>query len=406
MAPNYVVANDLPSWLLAFSQRQITQGQLNIKDGNGRQWSLYFQLGHLVGEADGVHPIRRWRRQLSQCCPLIDLNTNRLWQYGSDYESLAKLVRANKIRREQMVAVVSANVLEVLFDLIQYDELLRYYQQKPLSYTYIPEGTLYSSSLVFIQPDRAWKQAQQAWASWRQAGLEDCSPNLAPVLLQPAQLQASANVYRSLTTLVDGQRTLRDLAVKLRTEPLLLTQSIMPYVRRGVMKLVEVEDINQGKTPSRTVLAASAAVTPPAISPPSKSSPLVAYIDDSPRDSQIMGKIVVKAGYHYVNFQDSVQALPKLLESKPSLIFLDLVMPIANGYEICAQIRRTTVFKDTPVIIVTNSDGIIDRVRAKIVRSTDFIAKPVNEKKVLAVLRQHLSISAPLALKPGYLNNI
>lgn len=85
-----------------------------------------------------------------------------------------------------------------------------------------------------------------------------------------------------------------------------------------------------------------------------------------------MAQIVTQAGYRYVNLQDSVLALPTLLEKKPNLIFLDLVMPIANGYEICAQIRRALVFKDTPVIIVTSNDGIIDRVRAKLVAQRTF----------------------------------
>lgn len=401
-----MVENDLPSWLLAFSQRQLTTGQLNIKDGNGQQWSLYFQLGHLVGESGGVHPIRRWRRQLSQYCPPIDLKTNSIWKYGSDYELLAKLVRLNKIRREQMVAVVRASVLETLFDLAQYEGLLRYRQQQ-LTYTYVPEGTLYSSPLVFIQPDRAWRQAQQAWESWRQSGLEDCSPNQAPVLLQPTQLHASTNVYRSLTTLVDGQQTLRDLAVKLKTEPLPLTQSLVPYLRRGVMKLVDVRDVSEAGSQYTTTLAKTASVALQAnpAQPRSPVGPLVAYIDDSPRDSETMGQIVSRSGYQYVNLQDSVQALPALLERKPSLIFLDLVMPIANGYEICAQIRRTSLFKETPVIIVTNSDGIVDRVRARIVRATDFLAKPIDERKVSAALRQYLPLNA-IRPKRGDLNNL
>jgi CheY-like chemotaxis protein len=85
-----------------------------------------------------------------------------------------------------------------------------------------------------------------------------------------------------------------------------------------------------------------------------------------------------------------VKALPILLEHKPDLIFLDLVMPIANGYEICAQIRRVSAFKDTPVIILTSNDGIVDRVRAKMVGSSGFLAKPIEPDKVLATLQRYL----------------
>lgn len=119
--------------------------------------------------------------------------------------------------------------------------------------------------------------------------------------------------------------------------------------------------------------------------------PKVVYVDDSPSDSRTMAAIVEKMGYQYFNIPDPLQALPKLIELKPKLIFLDLVMPIANGYEVCAQIRRITAFKKIPIIIVTSNDGIADRVRAKIVGASGFMGKPIQEKKVQKVFKKHLS---------------
>lgn len=110
-----------------------------------------------------------------------------------------------------------------------------------------------------------------------------------------------------------------------------------------------------------------------------------------------MGRILAPAGYRFINIRDSIQALPMLLEHKPDLIFLDLLMPVANGYEVCAQIRRVSSFRNTPVIIITSSDGIVDRVRAKIVGSSGFLAKPIEPGKVLSVVQQYLPVS-PLAV--------
>ncbi|MGF1480592.1 MAG: response regulator [Cyanophyceae cyanobacterium] len=391
------MAKNLSDWLWAFSQRQLTKGRLEVRDFDGRQWSLYFQLGHLIGESGGEHPLRRWRRNISQHCPQVGSDLASFWQYNTiDYPTLAKQVKLHRIRREQMIGITRAGVTELLFDLIQREALLRSSPtSERLLYSYRPEDTLYSSPLVFIAPDQAWTQAQQAWKLWQEAGLEDCSPNLAPVLVKPAELQASATVYRKLATLIDGQHSLRDLACKLKQEPSLLARSLVPFLRRGIVQLVEVADLERGE--SQPAVSSSLYVSTPA--QPESSAPLVAYIDDSPRDSRVMEQIVTKAGYRYLSLQDPVMALPTLLESKPSLIFLDLVMPIANGYEICAQIRRTSAFKEIPVIIVTNSDGIVDRVRARIVRSTDFLAKPIDQRKVLAILRQYLPLANPLKLR-------
>jgi two-component system, chemotaxis family, response regulator PixG len=119
-------------------------------------------------------------------------------------------------------------------------------------------------------------------------------------------------------------------------------------------------------------------------------APQIIYIDDSPRDSRSMCTIVEALGYRYSNISDPLQALPLLIEYKPKLIFLDLVMPIANGYEICAQIRRITALKQVPIIIVTSNDGIADRVRAKLVGASGFLGKPIQQKKVARVLKKHI----------------
>lgn len=119
----------------------------------------------------------------------------------------------------------------------------------------------------------------------------------------------------------------------------------------------------------------------------------VVYIDDSPADSRTMAGIIRGAGYDYDNISEPLDAIPTLLELRPKLIFLDLVMPFTNGYEVCAQIRRTSTFRKTPVIIVTNNDGIIDRVRARIVGASGFFSKPVKEQRVLKVLNKHLGFS-------------
>ncbi|MEM9806196.1 MAG: response regulator [Cyanobacteria bacterium P01_D01_bin.56] len=117
---------------------------------------------------------------------------------------------------------------------------------------------------------------------------------------------------------------------------------------------------------------------------------LVVYIEDHQADSQAMAQIVQNVGHGYANIVDPLHALPQLLELKPQLIFLDLVMPLVNGYELCAQVRRISAFKEIPIIIVTNNDGIADRVRAKVVGASGFLGKPIREKRVTRVLEKYL----------------
>jgi chemotaxis family two-component system response regulator PixG len=103
-----------------------------------------------------------------------------------------------------------------------------------------------------------------------------------------------------------------------------------------------------------------------------------------------MEALLVAAGYQFVGVNDALRAFSILLTRKPDLVFLDLVMPNTNGYEICSKLRKLPSFQNTPIVILTGNDGIVDRVRAKLVGASDFLSKPVDAETVLGVIRKHL----------------
>jgi chemotaxis family two-component system response regulator PixG len=429
MTTNYEVVSigELSNQIQAYSQERFT-GWLDLKIDNisDQQWRLYFCLGSMIWATSALHPMRRWYRQLSRHCPRTIVGQESKPPQCPDYDSLAEWIKQGKLQQEQLMAVVEDQIIEILFDIIQWGEKLRYRSGGELICRKVFVGTLQDSKLTMIPAAQTWRYALKLWEAWQRAGLEDCSPNLALVVLNAEKLQekTSSFVYRNLTNLADGNQTLRDLAVKMNRNLLALTQPVMPCIRQGMIGLRKVEDLSYALKPvtalppkpaaSDALKAIRSRFPNPATTKPSTTainqkqpvnperqfnSPLVACIDDSRIDSLAMHKILTEAGYRCLNIHDPVQALPMLLENKPDLIFLDLVMPIANGYEVCAQIRRVSTLKDTPVIILTSNDGIVDRVRAKMVGSSGFLAKPINSEKVLNMLRMHLP-KATQELKP------
>jgi chemotaxis family two-component system response regulator PixG len=402
---------ELAKHIHACSEEKFTgQLDLEIKDPKGQRWSLYFHLGGLIWATSDLHPMRRLHRQLSQQSLQLSVYSEALGSLQSsavaqgsvqpqcwDYNCLAELVRQGKVGRWQMAAIIEGNITEILFDIYQSWDQLRYRSALQLTYRRIPEDTK-DPTLVVIQVDQPWKQAKQAWEAWQQAGFVDYSPNQAPVIWQAEKLQQQTSplAYYNLIALVDGKRTFRDLAVNLKQNLLPVTQSIMPYIRKGLIEVIQVGDLSySGKPVTGTNPQPAPVATPVSPVQTQATGPLVACIDDSRIDSETMSQILTQAGYRCINVQDPVKALPILLEHKPGLIFLDLVMPVANGYEICGQIRRVSVFKDTPVIILTSNDGIVDRVRAKMVGSSGFLAKPIERSKVLAILQRYLPTPTP-----------
>lgn len=119
--------------------------------------------------------------------------------------------------------------------------------------------------------------------------------------------------------------------------------------------------------------------------------PTIVHIDDSPIEGKVMGAILGELNCNFTQVNNAMLAVANLLKMRPDLIFLDLNMPIVNGYEICAQLRRVDMFKTTPIIIMTANDGLVDRVRAKIAGATDFVSKPIDRDKIVNILEKYLS---------------
>jgi chemotaxis family two-component system response regulator PixG len=238
------------------------------------------------------------------------------------------------------------------------------------------------------------QKARHAWQNWLETGLSDRSPNLAPVLKnhRAIQQQISQRAYQNLAQRINGSRTLRELASAMEQDESKVARSLANYIQKGWIDLVEIDDIDR-PTPKVERVETTA---PPIPRRKRDRAPLVACVDDSPQTCELMREIIEGAGYRFVAVTDSVQVLPVLLERKPDLIFLDLIMPVANGYEICSQLRRVEQFAQTPIAILTSKDGVVDRMRAKMVKASNFLNKPIESEKVLAIVRKYLGdLNAP-----------
>ncbi|WP_414527505.1 response regulator [Nodularia chucula] len=361
-------------------------GYLNITSNKGNQWTFYYRLGRIVWGTGGTHPFRRWRRNMAQYCPQIDVDKLNLRQEDIelnywDYRILEILYKRKKIDREHIHAFVESIIAELLFDLGQQTNFVSARCSRH-------QDIVLETPMSFTSANVSMKHMEEAWRIWSEAGLASFSPDLAPVLRKPEQLRqhVSEGVYKNFVNLINGKYTLRDLAAKMKQNVVPVTRSLLPYILKGIIELVEVPDLPLSVTTVKS--------TPVSPQPQKSNGPLVACIDDSPQVCKLLEEIMSSNGLRFIKIEDAIQALPTLIQNKPDLIFLDLVMPIANGYEICTQLRRVSAFANTPVIILTGNDGLLDRVRAKVVGATDFMTKPVSSDKVMSVVRKYLPVKA------------
>ncbi|RKZ55812.1 MAG: response regulator [Gammaproteobacteria bacterium] len=115
----------------------------------------------------------------------------------------------------------------------------------------------------------------------------------------------------------------------------------------------------------------------------------VMIIDDSKTIRRTAENLLKKEGCEVVTAIDGFEALSKIAENKPDIIFVDIMMPRLDGYQTCALIKNNTTFKDTPVIMLSSKDSIFDRARGRIVGSTEYLTKPFTKEDLIGAIQEY-----------------
>ena len=116
----------------------------------------------------------------------------------------------------------------------------------------------------------------------------------------------------------------------------------------------------------------------------------VMVIDDSKTIRRTAETLLKKAGCVVVTAIDGFEALAKITDQNPDVIFIDIMMPRLDGYQTCALIKKNKNYKNTPVILLTSKDGLFDRARSRIVGSDRYLTKPFTKDELLSAIKEHL----------------
>ncbi len=115
----------------------------------------------------------------------------------------------------------------------------------------------------------------------------------------------------------------------------------------------------------------------------------VLVIDDSNTIRRSAEIFLKQAGHQVVLAEDGFDALSKLSDYQPDLVFCDILMPRLDGYQTCAIIKRNPLFAGVPVIMLSSKDGLFDKARGRMVGSQDYLTKPFTKDQLLQAVQQH-----------------
>ncbi|HAK53200.1 MAG TPA: pilus assembly protein PilG [Gammaproteobacteria bacterium] len=116
----------------------------------------------------------------------------------------------------------------------------------------------------------------------------------------------------------------------------------------------------------------------------------VMVIDDSKTIRRTSETLLSKAGCEVITATDGFDALAKIADSQPSIIFVDIMMPRLDGYQTCALIKNNSAFQSTTVIMLSSKDGLFDRAKGRIVGSDQYLTKPFSKDELLSAIKDHL----------------
>jgi twitching motility two-component system response regulator PilG len=121
----------------------------------------------------------------------------------------------------------------------------------------------------------------------------------------------------------------------------------------------------------------------------------VLVIDDSNTIRRSAEMFLRQAGFDVILAEDGFDALAKISDHQPKVIFVDIMMPRLDGYQTCALIKQNPKLKATPVIMLSSKDGVFDRARGRLAGSDRYLTKPFTKEALIDTVNQYLNPAAP-----------
>lgn len=352
-----------------------------------QSWLVFFASGQVVyaGPTNvGVSRLRDHLHRYKIDDSLPDPSTtSAIASFNSpEYGTLWALLERRLLTPEQSRSILSHMIRETLFDLLGLHQGSFVFQ---LSSALSPQLTTHKTTDLIVE------LAPQIQV-WHQFHPHVQSPYQCPVILDQAAFQASisSETYYRLAGWMNGQTSLRQMARYLNRDMVTVARSLLPSIQKGLVSLTHATPTLWSQSQSDETQW-------------SQRVPRVVCVDDGATIRQTVEQILDRHGYEATSIGHPLKALGLLFQLKPDLILCDIAMPELEGYELCAMLRHSNAFRQTPIVMLTGKDGFIDRVRARMAGATDYLTKPFGANELLTLVEKYVGLGNPNRPRPDKL---
>ncbi|MBD2124489.1 response regulator [Trichocoleus sp. FACHB-262] len=351
-----------------------------------QSWFVFFLNGQIVYAAEGDDSLVRLRDYLRRYKVEAALDNVTVPSVAAinapEYGYLWALLENHVLTPAQGRSIIQSMVHETLFDLLSLHQG-----------SFIFEiGSALSPQLTTLEINPLVAKIMKQVQEWKQFHPHIQSPDQCPIIADAKQLQEALpeNAFNSLHRWADGKTSVRQMARYLNRDILTVARAIYPYVQQGLVQLLypTSKETIASKQPFSLQMVRT---------------PRVVCIDDGASIRKTVEYMLSQHGYEVTSIGNPLKALSLVFQLKPDLILCDIAMPELDGYEICAMLRKSTAFRQTPIVMLTGKDGFIDRVKARMVGATDYLTKPFGENELLMLVEKYAGSGDPDRPKPDRL---
>ncbi|MFM7470790.1 MAG: response regulator [Nodosilinea sp. LVE1205-7] len=349
-------------------------GDLGLDPLEVRQsWLVFFANGGVVYAGTNDNSLSRLQDHLQACnlgqflpeprsiSAIATLNS-------LEYGTLWLMLEQHLLTLDQGRAILSHMIEETLFDLLSLHHGSFVFQLSPALSPQLMTHSLSNLVVGLTQKIQAWHQLHGQFQSPDQVlllvdaeGVQSCVPDFA---------------YRVLVREVNGKTSLRQFARFLNQDLVTVAESLREAIQQGYITVKPAQ------------------IQPSAVSSRQQSwfdrLPRIVCVDDSATIRETVESILESHGYEATSIANPLKALGLLFQLQPDLILCDIAMPELDGYELCAMLRQASVFRQTPIVMLTGKEAFLDRVKARMVGATDYLTKPFGPGELIALVEKYI----------------
>lgn len=347
--------------------RQVS-GTVTIFDPSDESvyWRIYLGGGKVHFATSGIGRHERLVYLLQQLFPGTQFPLPK--NIRKDYDYICKIWRMGKFSLKQVRQVLFYMTQEALTQILALPRAAITFD-KALGLDPLLLSLSLRQMVRPLQPQiRSWVQVRASINSpFQRLHLEDAEQLVNQSLLNFHDYQ----VMESMIEVLQESYTLYELSVQAKKTTEEMSLMFHPLIQLGCIKALPYEAIAD------------------------EPRPLVACIDDSKATQRIVKMTLEASGLQVISVTEPAQALSIFARQRPEVILMDINMPEIDGYELCRMFNQSNVLKDIPVIMLTGRDGLLDRIRARMVGASDYIAKPFNPQDLIQLVQSYLGAKLP-----------